>query len=535
MGLAARTSMGPWASATSRALGISRLKREPRPGSERQASHDGEAEPQALGAIALGVGELVILLEYLLLLVRRYAGSSVPDLHPEARASATTHNNASAIGVACRVGDEVPQDALDQDRIGEGDEPAANAAQVYPLGGGFRGVLAAQAVEQGLDGEGARANLHDPGIEARDVEQGAEQAVGRRHRSLDLIDDMDALRRHGDVPQGADEEAERMDGLAQVVAGCGQEGRFREVGLLGQLLLAAQAVGQHLGLDAKADQFREVPVGGQSQTRHDRHEDDHQRPSRLLQGMGRHQAPDRERHGGGKEHGGEGRQIEAERRDRSHRQGEAGVDHQHLGVEPAVADQPHRRPAPADPFGEADHGEAGRPRSPSPPDAGPALEEMAQDQVSDGARGDVTGPDGAPDRREDLRIDEHAGENRGAHDRAEHAHGRDAEKGGHLLGAQPIIFDAARRRRDLECAVAHPSHPSRAFGRSSALARRPCAERRRLSSRPAREPLRLIHVHEPMGPMASPSGRRQTPPTPDAVGRKACRAAIWRVRAGATL
>src|SRR5262249_50228107 len=80
-----------------------------------QAAHDGETQAQALGAVAVGVLELVELLEDRLALGLRDAAAGVPDLQARLRAlpdPAHAHHRAAAVGVAHGVADQVAQDAL---------------------------------------------------------------------------------------------------------------------------------------------------------------------------------------------------------------------------------------------------------------------------------------------------------------------------------------------------------------------------------------------------------------------------------------
>ena len=72
------------------------------------------------------------------------------------------------------------------------------------------------------------------GVEFRDVQQPVQQVAHRRHRGLGLTHDLACGGRTHVVAQLGDKKAERMHGLAQVVAGGGEEARF---GLAGEFEL----------------------------------------------------------------------------------------------------------------------------------------------------------------------------------------------------------------------------------------------------------------------------------------------------------
>ncbi|MDT4827793.1 hypothetical protein FQZ97_611520 [compost metagenome] len=80
-----------------------------------RAAHDGQAQAQPLGAVALGVAELVELPEHLLLFGRRNADAGVPHLDAQrvgARAAAADEH-AAARRVADRVLHQVAQHAVE--------------------------------------------------------------------------------------------------------------------------------------------------------------------------------------------------------------------------------------------------------------------------------------------------------------------------------------------------------------------------------------------------------------------------------------
>ena len=94
----------------------------------------------------------------------------------------------------------------------------------------------------------------------RDVEQLGEQALERVDRFVDAVDELRDLGVVGARAQGLGEQAHRVQRLAQVVAGGGEELRLGAVGDLGLVarrvgdrLLGAQLDGERLVAQLQAD------------------------------------------------------------------------------------------------------------------------------------------------------------------------------------------------------------------------------------------------------------------------------------------
>src|SRR6185437_3565150 len=94
--------------AEARALADARSHRDRMIEQAAEAIDDGEPQAQSAAAIAIGVGDLVELVEDVLLLVLRNARPGVPDLDPKTIfAPSAADEHAALRGVAHRVRHEV--------------------------------------------------------------------------------------------------------------------------------------------------------------------------------------------------------------------------------------------------------------------------------------------------------------------------------------------------------------------------------------------------------------------------------------------
>ena len=97
-----------------------------------------------------------------------------------------------------------------------------------------------QAIEHVGDRHRLHLRTHHARVQPREVEQAIEQAAQRLHRARDAVHQLSALRGQRMPLQHADEQAQRMHGLAQVVAGGRQEARLGQVAAFGRHLLVLQ-------------------------------------------------------------------------------------------------------------------------------------------------------------------------------------------------------------------------------------------------------------------------------------------------------
>ena len=238
-----------------------------------QAFDDGQAQSQAFAVMglerALALG-LVELFEDALLFFGQDAKATVPDLQAQViapRAAADEH--ATVFGVADGVGDEVAQDALDHQRVGIDMVacPMKAQGQAFFEGGGLEGQ--AQALEQAPQWDVLGLDVDAAGVDLGDVEEFAEQAFEGIDRAVDAVNEVGHFVVLAALAQGFGKQAERVQGLAQIVAGGGEELGFGAVGEFGLVLgafggrhLGAQALGQLLRVQTQADHFAEHVVEG---------------------------------------------------------------------------------------------------------------------------------------------------------------------------------------------------------------------------------------------------------------------------------
>ena len=86
-----------------------------------------------------------------------------------------------------------------------------------------------ETVKQQLDVERSRMHGHRAGVELRDIEQRVQQFGQRYTRCLYLSDQALVLVRAARLLKLRNEKAQRMHRLAQIVAGDGEESRFRRI------------------------------------------------------------------------------------------------------------------------------------------------------------------------------------------------------------------------------------------------------------------------------------------------------------------
>jgi hypothetical protein len=175
----------------------------------------------------------VVLLEDHLELRAGNADAGVPDLDAQAVAAdpaAADQDAASALGVFDRVRQQVPGQPLQQARIAPGHGGARHRAQLKASVFGQEAELAAQPVQQTLDGEARDLRPDLPGVEPVDVEQAVDDVPHRRDLLGELLQHPPA----GLVPhalrQHASEEADGLQRLPQIVARRRDEARLQGVG-----------------------------------------------------------------------------------------------------------------------------------------------------------------------------------------------------------------------------------------------------------------------------------------------------------------
>ncbi len=178
-------------------------------------------------------GELV---EDRLLLVWRNAGAVVPhfdaDLAPQ---PATAKQHPTARVVAKRIGEEVLQHPPQQAHVAVHRQLALHHREVDPPRLCQHPELRLQVVEQIVQGEVELLGFELASLQSGDIEQIADEILGRPQRIVDMAGDPGWLlfgRQH--LQQGGGKELGRVEGLGQIVADRRQK---TALGLIGPLHL----------------------------------------------------------------------------------------------------------------------------------------------------------------------------------------------------------------------------------------------------------------------------------------------------------
>jgi hypothetical protein len=194
----------------------------------REPFDDRQPQPLALvrreRTLALGLEELV---EDARQTGLGDADPGVPHLQQQAAgARPAADENVAVVGVADRIADQVAQDALELQRVGMCDQRVAAGRQHQPLLERDRLKVLAQAREQITQPHRRRLDLDAAGVDARDVEQLAEQALERVHRLVDAVRKRRDLGSVRALAQRIGDQPHYVQRLAQVVAGGGKNWVF---------------------------------------------------------------------------------------------------------------------------------------------------------------------------------------------------------------------------------------------------------------------------------------------------------------------
>ena len=209
-----------------------------------EALNDGQAEAEAAVALARRIVELVVLLEDRLELGFGNADAGVQDLDAEeSGAPAAPRQHLAVRGVFQRVREQVPQHLFQQARIAADPEAAGDHVQGQSLGLGVIGELVLQARQQVVDREAGGLDGDGAGLDLVEVEQHVQHAGHGAQRLVQALEQLLRPLSLGGLRQQALEQRQGLQGLAEVVAGGGEEARLGRVGELRLLLRRLQRVG----------------------------------------------------------------------------------------------------------------------------------------------------------------------------------------------------------------------------------------------------------------------------------------------------
>ncbi|MNS71602.1 hypothetical protein D3C72_1049770 [compost metagenome] len=227
---------------------------------------DRQPQPQALRGVALRVMDLVIRRENVREVLGRDTGAGVPDFEPDMLAPLPRrHQHAAALGIAQRVLHQIEQRAAQQHRLGHRIQLARHArAQGQAAVARIGGKLAHDIVDQRTQLARLQRRQHLAAFELGEVEQGPEQQVDGLRAGRDLLHQRMERTRLVARTQRFHEHDQRMHGLAQVVAGGGQEAGFLLAGVERALLFLLELLGQAAAVTLELDRAhqRDLQVEG---------------------------------------------------------------------------------------------------------------------------------------------------------------------------------------------------------------------------------------------------------------------------------
>ena len=151
------------------------------------------------------------------------------------RARPAGQQHTTALRAGHRIRQQVAQHTFQQHGVGDGHGQRVGDVHRQPQPARFslRRPFIGQALQQRGQQHGVPLRQHGAGVHARHVQQRGEHRVQRRQRGLHAFCDLGLRRRQRTRTQSSGVQAQGVRGLAQVVAGGGQETRLGLVGGLG--------------------------------------------------------------------------------------------------------------------------------------------------------------------------------------------------------------------------------------------------------------------------------------------------------------
>ena len=176
-----------------------------------------QPQAKALGAITLRITHLVELPKNLAVVLRRNADATVPHLDSRVTGmprSTAGHQHRALVGVTHRIGHQIEQDALQQDRVTSHPGLGRPNPQAQPLAG--RRVLHGMVdfLKHRVDRHGAQIHLNGTRVKFRDVQQTVQQVLQGAHRRIQVGHQMSGLSVVRQLPQARHKHAKRVGGLA---------------------------------------------------------------------------------------------------------------------------------------------------------------------------------------------------------------------------------------------------------------------------------------------------------------------------------
>ena len=214
-----------------------------------KALNDGQAEAKPPAARPFGVADLVVLLENGLHLVAGDAHAGVPDFHTHcARPPPAAEKYFSMRRIFHGIREQIADHLLQQPRVAAHRDAARRRMQAQALRLGEIGILVPQAGQHIIDPEPGEVRLHGAHLDLVAVEQGVQHA---RHGTQGLIEARHEVPRLLAIDRPRQkplQKGQRLQRLAQVMAGHGEEARLSGIGLLRLQLRFLQGLADAIAL-----------------------------------------------------------------------------------------------------------------------------------------------------------------------------------------------------------------------------------------------------------------------------------------------
>ena len=218
------------------------------PQQARQPLHDRQAQPEAPAALARGIVDLMEFLEDRLQLIILDTDAGVPDLDADViTVPAAAQQHLALAGIFHRVAQQVADDLFQKPRVafdmgGTGQDAQGEPARLCHIG-----RLVAQVIQHIRHGEVGQLGIDRAGLDLVDVEQHIQHARQRPQRLIEPGQQAFGPLATDGLRQQFLQQGQRLQRLAQIVAGGGEKARFGEIGALGLQLCRLQR-----GADAPA-------------------------------------------------------------------------------------------------------------------------------------------------------------------------------------------------------------------------------------------------------------------------------------------
>ena len=211
------------------------------PSSRASRSTIGEAQPEALAGACRILLEAMELLEDLAPPLRCDAPSGVDHLEPHpVAAPPAPDDDAPAIRVADRVGDQVLQDARQQHGIAAHHEMRRHHAQSQPLAAACGWNSASSRCSRGRSATSVTLTSMTPASSRETSSRESNISSSAHVESWIFVDQLARLGLVHAIVERTDEQSERVQGLAEIVARRGEEARLGDVRAVGFLLRRAE-------------------------------------------------------------------------------------------------------------------------------------------------------------------------------------------------------------------------------------------------------------------------------------------------------